>query len=135
MFFDIFVNGEKRATVGHDALENVSISVSGDSDGAYLISGTVCKEGSERYHLDWLLDDLSDTDEVCIRRAESSVASEPKKRRKLGDGKRSAEAGRFCDFCKLSEVEVGVLIQTGDSPGICHRCIDLCVEIIKGQES
>ena len=135
MYFDIYVNGKKRATVGHDALENVSISVSGDNDGAYLISGAVCKEDAERYHFDWLQDDLSDTDEVCIRKAESSVASEPRKRRKLGAGNRSTEADRFCDFCKLSEVEVGRLIQTGDSPAIFNRCVELCVEIIKGQES
>ncbi len=135
MYFDIYVNGKKRATVGHEAPENISISVSGDNDGTYLISGAVCKEGADRYHIDWLQDDLSDTDEVCILRADSPVASEPRKRRKMGTGKRSTEADRFCDFCKLSEVEVGRLIQTGDSPDICSKCVELCTEIIKGRES
>ncbi|RLA10433.1 MAG: hypothetical protein DRQ59_11930 [Gammaproteobacteria bacterium] len=134
MYFDIFVNGKKRATVGHDDLENVSISVSGNSEGVSLISGAVCKEGVQNYHIHWFQDDLAETDEVSIRRSNATEATEPQKIVKMGDRNRSADGERFCDFCKLSENEVGKLVQTGSTPTICENCVDLCVEILRGVE-
>jgi hypothetical protein len=71
MYYDIIVNGKKRATVGHDDLENLSISVSGDNEGTFLLAGAVCREGSERHHLHWFQDDLADNDEILICKSSS----------------------------------------------------------------
>jgi len=50
MYFDVYVNGEKIGTFGHPDVENLSISVSGAPDGAYVFAGAVCREDGKQFH-------------------------------------------------------------------------------------
>lgn len=135
LYFDVFVDGAKKATIGHEAVENLSISVSGAEGTSYLFASGVCKEAGDNYHLSWLDQELSSDFEVMVRPTISSAPSAPIRRYKMGQHKRSTQEDRFCDFCKLAESELEQLIYSGDSPGICSRCISLCAEIARGQES
>ena len=134
MYFDIFVNGMKRATVGHEALENLSISVSGSPDGTFLFSGAVCNENGETYHIDWLNDELKKTDEILIKPSTNIEADAPIKRFKMKPSNERLSSEKFCDFCKRPGIEVGKLIMTGSTPAICKHCIELCVDIMTENE-
>ena len=45
MYFDVYLNGQKLGSFGHPEAENLTISVSGSSDGSYVFAGAVCREG------------------------------------------------------------------------------------------
>ena len=120
--------------MGHDALENLNISVSGSSEGVYLFSGAVCEENNETYHLDWLNEELNENDEVLIKYSDGAESDTPIKRFKMKGRETSLSGDKYCDFCKRSELDVGKLIATGSTPNICQNCVELCVDIIKGYE-
>lgn len=135
MYFDIYINGKKKATVGAESLEHLSISLSGNNEEVYLFSSAVCIENSKSHHLEWLNEQLGENDEVIIKPSSQKVADAPNRKRDMRVGERSTEENKFCDFCKRSESEAGTIIQAGESPYICKSCAELCIEIFNGIEN
>ena len=80
MYFDVFLNGYRLGTFGHSEVENLTISVSGSSEGTYVFAGAVCREGEQRYHYSWLQRDIEAKDEVRIVPAIQGAVPEPIKK-------------------------------------------------------
>jgi hypothetical protein len=135
MYFDIYINGKKKATVGSESLENLNISISGSNEGMYLFSSAVCIENTKSHHLEWLNEQLDENDEVEIKPSSQKSADAPNRKRDLRVGEKSTEENKFCDFCKRTESEAGPIIQAGESPYICKSCAELCIEIFNGIEN
>ncbi len=133
MSFDVYPNGEKLGTFGHSDVENLTISVSGSSEGSYIFAGAVCREGEQQYHYSWLQRDIGAKDEVRIVPAVQGTVPEPIKKFEMGRTVRNAWEGNVCEFCQRNETEVKHLIP-GDQnrPGICSDCVDRCNEILRG---
>jgi hypothetical protein len=137
MYYDVYINEKKVATIGPLDLEHMGVSVSGGEGDSYLFADGFAKKGKEDYqtHFTWLEQDLNANDIVRIVPSQASKASPPLRTRKLlRRGQKATKQNRYCDFCKLGEEETGKLIQTGDSPFICVHCAELCLEIAKGGE-
>ena len=135
MYFDVYLNRQKLGTYGHPTVENLTISVSGSPEGAYIFAGAVCREGEQRCHYDWLQRDLRASDEVRIVPADEGPVVAPTKKFEMGRTKRKAWAGNVCEFCQRKETEVSRLIPGDENrPGICSDCVELCNEILRGPE-
>ena len=134
MYFDIYINDSKVATVGPSDLEHLSISVSGHEGTVYLsANGLSAKEEGQRYFT-WLDQELGGSDAIRVVPSKESNASPPQSSRNIRRGQIASEENRFCDFCKRAEEEVGSLIQAGETPYICVQCAELCIDIAKGWE-
>lgn len=134
MFYDIYLNGKKVATVGPTTMEHLSVSVSTTQDEEPVLSSSglsTLRESGHQTHLTWLEHGLKPTDRVEIVPSDSSEASETRRTRDLRRGVRATMDDRFCDFCKQGEGVVGPIIQAGDTPYICSKCAELCIGIAK----
>jgi hypothetical protein len=132
MFFDVFLNDQKVATVGPSELEHLSVSLSGHKGDLMLMAnGLLAAEVGQRYFT-WLEAPIGPNDVVRIAPSKENKATEPQKVRNLRRGQKASKQDLFCDFCKRPETEAGRIIQAGDTPFICVRCAELCLEIAKG---
>jgi hypothetical protein len=135
MYFDVYVNELKVATVGPSDLEHLSVSVSAHNGALMLMAnGLSSAEPGQRYFT-WLDDDLAAADIVRVVPSEAAEATPPRKVRNLRRGQKATEQDRFCDFCKQSESEVGSVVQAGDTPFICAKCAELCLEILQDRDN
>ena len=137
MYYDIYINEEKVATVGPGDLEHLHISVSSskqENEPFLSASGMaeISEDGSQLYHT-WLEGEIKSTDSVRIVPTETSPVSDPIKTRKLRRNQKATKENSFCDFCKQEESVVGRVVQAGDTPFICANCAELCLEIIRGE--
>lgn len=133
MYFDIYLNDRKVATVGPSNLEHLGISISGHrGDVSLLANGLSEKEDGQRYYT-WLEEDLGNTDVVRVVPSDEKEPSVPIKTRNLRRGQKASKESVFCDFCKRGEDEAGKIIQAGETPFICEQCAELCLEIFKGR--
>jgi hypothetical protein len=134
MYFQLFVNEEDVGTFGHADVENLTISVSGSPDGAYIFAGAVCKEGGRRFHYHWLQKDIGQRDEVRVApvvSVASGIVPVPLKKFEMGRTERKAWEANLCEFCQRNETQVKRLIR-GDAnrPGICSDCVQMCNDIL-----
>ena len=135
MYFDVFVNDQRVATVGPSDLRHLLINVA-VYDGEISLSANGLSDQNEgQVYFTWLQEDLNETDSVLITRSRESEASEPKQTRNLRRDQKANKEDVFCDFCKRDEDEVGVIIQAGDTPFICFECIEMCSEVAKEMDS
>ena len=134
MYFDIYVNDEHIAVVGPSDLEHVLISVATYEGETSIFANGMSGEKPGKVFYSWLQQDLKPTDTVRIEPSKATEASAPRQTRKLRRGESASEGDKFCDFCKGAEEEVGRVIQAGDTPYICKKCVELCAEIFKGWE-
>lgn len=136
MYYDIYLNDEKIATVGPSSLEhlNISLFLTDDDNRPLLLANglTAKKKEGHQAHLTWLNNEIKETDEIKVVPSSQTEASEVLQDRSLNRGRRATQDDRFCDFCGQPEEEVGPVIQAGDSPFICAHCAELCQEIFKG---
>ena len=134
MYFDIYLNDIKVATVGPSDLDHLSISLSGHDGDVYLMAnGLSAKEEGQRYFT-WLDQEFGESDAIRVVPSKERAASTPQSSRNLRRGQKANDENRFCDFCKRGEDEVGRLIQAGETPFICVHCAELCIDIAKGWE-
>ena len=133
MLFDVFVNDKLVGSFGHPHTENLSVTVSGASDGAAIFAGVVCRDGDKQFHYSWPEIQLSETDQVRIVRRDGGTPTEPKRRFEMGRAERKAWETNVCEFCQRNEAQVPKLI-AGDRnrPGICSECVEMANEILKG---
>ncbi len=86
MLYEIVINGEVLAIVGHDNIlsMNLSLSVSGEDDkGRYVFASAVCEENGERYFYNWLQHPISADDYVEFRPVLQGEVMQPWKKRKM----------------------------------------------------
>ena len=135
MFFDVFVNDQRVATVGPSDLRHLLINVA-VYDGEIPLSANGLSDAIEgQVYFTWLQEDLSESDDIRITRSNETTATEPKQTRNLRRGQKASRADIFCDFCKRGEDEVGKIIQAGDTPFICLGCIEMCSEVAKDMDN
>ncbi len=134
LFYDIFLNEDRIATVGPNTLNYLGISFN-FFDGTPLVSASgISDEEQGRLFIDWLQKEVSFNDSIRISQSLESKASQPLSTKKLKQNMKSTKDDSFCDFCKRTEDEVGSLIKVGDTPQICNECVNLCVEIFKDKK-
>jgi len=136
MFYKILINGIELGVFGHQAVENIHLSVSGIAENMYVFASAVCRDNGKLVHYDWLQHDLTNNDVVQIEpTAETSVA-EPRKRFVMNRDEREDSSERSCDFCQRNETEVPRLIYIDEHrPEICSSCVELCNKILQPKES
>ena len=134
MYYEIFRNNIKVATVGPTDSQHISISVSTtEKEGNPFIMAngmSEVNEKGERQYSTWLENDISKTDSIKIVPVENSEVTTPIKVRRLRGGAKPSKEDVFCEFCERSEEEVGKIVQAGESPYICKQCAELVLEII-----
>jgi hypothetical protein len=127
-FYDVFLNDKRIATVGPGSLKQLHISF-GITEGEPLVkaSGISDKEPGLLY-IEWLNELVTFDDSLRISPSKENDISNPQLTKKLKRGIESNEEDRYCEFCKGSEQEVGVLLTIGDSPNICRKCVEHCAD-------
>ena len=133
MYFDIYLNDRKVATVGPSDLEHLGISISGYRGDISLLANGLSAEEEGQIYYTWLEEELESSDVVRIVPSDEREPSAPIKSRNLRRGQKASKDNVFCDFCKRGEEEAGKIIQAGETPFICKQCAELCLEIFKGR--
>ena len=127
IFYDVYINKDKIATVGPSALKQLHISF-GVSDGTAIVkAGGIADDEQGLLFINWLEKNVEIGDSFSVSPSQEKVATTPRHTKKLNRGMDDpAENDALCDFCNRSEDEVGPLIRLGGSPQICNTCITLC---------
>ena len=134
MYFDVYIDGTKLGTVGHDTVDNLNVSVSAASNEVFVFAGAVCREGNDQVHYSWEQAGIGPDAEIRIVAGASGPADQPTRRFEMGRTKRKAWEGHICEFCQRNETQVTRLIPGDDNrPGICSDCVDLCNRILQNE--
>lgn len=85
MLYEIVINGEVLAIVGHDKIlsMNLSVGVFNEDDRTDLFAYAVCGENGERYFYNWLQHPISADDYVEFRPVSYGEVMQPWKKRKM----------------------------------------------------
>ena len=131
MYYKILINDSEVGVFGHESVENIHLSVSGDPGRMAVFASAVCKEGSQRFLLDWLQHDVSDNDVVRIEPTTQGDVSEPRKKYVM-EQVNSDSSERRCSFCERVEAEDRRVLYSGENrPSICSSCVELCSRVLK----
>ena len=135
VFYDVFLNEDKIATIGPGTLKQLHISF-GISDGKAIVkAGGISDEDPGLLFINWLEQYVEFSDSFSVSPSQENVATKPCHTKKLNRGMDEATGDdALCDFCNRSEDEVGQLIRLGDSPQICNMCIKLCVDAVNSKK-
>jgi hypothetical protein len=134
MYFDVYVNGKKLGTFGHNNVEILTISISGEPNDTYVFAGAVCREGEKQFHYHWVQKEIGPEDEVRVVPVQKGAVSEPIKKYEMSRTKNKVWEGNVCEFCQRNETEVKRLIRGDENrPGICSDCVELCNEILRNK--
>ncbi len=132
--YDVFLNEKRIATVGPSTLKQLHISF-GVSEGIPLVKASgLSDEEPGMLYINWLEETVNFDDSLRISPSKDNTVSNPQLTKKLKRGMESTNEDSFCEFCKISEKEAGSLIRLGDSPQICEKCVELCIEAFKVKE-
>jgi hypothetical protein len=136
MFYKILINGTELGVFGHQAVQNIHLSVSGGSENMFVFASAVCMDNGKLVHYDWLQHDLTGSDVVQIEPTTQTNVAEPRKKFVMNRGEREASSERSCDFCQRNETEVPRLIYIDEHrPTICSSCLELCYQLLQPKES
>jgi hypothetical protein len=135
VFYDVFLNKDKIATVGPSALKQLHISF-GVTDGSAIVKASgISEQEPEMLFINWLEQCVEFGDSFSVSPSQENVATKPRHTKKLKRGMdKTTEEDSLCDFCNCSEDEVGQLIRLGGSPQICNTCIKLCVDAMNAND-
>lgn len=83
VYYEVFVNGTSLGVFGHDAVKNMSLSVSRSAGTQDVFVSAVCEESGELFFYDWLQHPVGDDDSVEFRPSKSHAARVPRMRRPM----------------------------------------------------
>jgi len=135
IFYDVFLNKDKIATVGPNTLKQLHISF-GVNDGAAIVKASgISDEEPGLLFINWLEQRVELGDSFSVSQSQENVATKPRHTKRLNKQiDETTEDDALCDFCNRSEEEVGQMISLGSSPQICNTCIKLCVDAMNEKE-
>ena len=132
MYFEIYINDKIVATVGHEEVRNLSISLHASPDGNQVFAGAVCNEDDKQFHYSWLQHNVEPTDQITIKRCAGGKSPSPIKKYEMGRSKNKTRDQYSCDFCQRKPSEDNPIVPGDDNrPTICLACVDLCHNILK----
>jgi len=135
VFYDVFLNKEKIATVGPSILKQLHISFGVSDNKAIVKASGISDEEPGLLFINWLEQHVEFGDSFSVAPSQENAVSKPRHTKKLNRQLDEAtEDNVLCDFCNRTEDEVGQFIRLGSSPQICNTCIKLCVAEMNSKE-